>query len=862
MRPSCRDVGDEEPGLADLRLVGSPASSWHARRRGPCRPTTQWRSIARSNQRSASARVQQVCPQVVVAGERGRERVELVELGVLGEQRRSRRRRRYAIPGASRAPRAGRAPAAYVERHAGLQLLEQQLADPVRATAAHHQHHVARRGPARRASARSPRRSPAPRRRCQARVRATAPARPAAEATVVSGSRPAQMSAIGHGVGRGERVGEVVEQRRGPVIGQRLVDGPDAPARLALADGGQRRADRRRMVAVVVVDHDAAAPRPCARAGGRRPRTRRGRARSPRGRGRARARPPATPSAFAALWRPAVRQAGDRRPRSSSRPSSSSVVPSRRLGRRCRPRTRSTSAPRLVAPRARSRPSRAAARSSSATATTGARPIREPADELGDARVGEVRDRASRSGAPPDPAPRTPRAPRPGRRTRRGGPTRRRSARSTSGRYGVEVAGVLVGLHDERRPGPAPRRRRHAAARQRRRQQRPDERAADPARPPPARGRASRPSCSCRACRRPRRAAGRPPRPRRPAATARAGSRPRARRRARRGPGRSPSAPWSRRGASGAWRAPDVRGVVRRPRPARRPRRAPACTGARRPGRSRRPPRRPMRPAARPQTPRPRPPRRRGSARPRAIGRAGRAGASPAPTAAAPRTVTRAPPASTRASSSSSAAPALGALVLRAVAGPQVPPHLGGRPRPATATYTSPTGFASEPPSGPATPVTPTPRSVPSRARDALGHRHRDLRARRRRGPRAPSPARPSSAPSPHSSTRHDPAEEVAATNPGTSVRRWATSPPVHDSAVATVRPRSTQRACSRAASSTSGSVGHRQVRSVSDRRVGRREQPRLGVALVGHPPEVLAVEREVRRARLARSGPRSSPWR
>ena len=61
----------------------------------------------------------------------------------------------------------------------------------------------------------------------------------------------------GDAVGLGEDVGEVVEQGRGPVVGQRLVDGPHPAPRLALADGGERLADRRRVVAVVVVDHDA-----------------------------------------------------------------------------------------------------------------------------------------------------------------------------------------------------------------------------------------------------------------------------------------------------------------------------------------------------------------------------------------------------------------------------------------------------------------------------------------------------------------------------------------------------------------------------------------------------------------------------
>ena len=75
---------------------------------------------------------------------------------------------------------------------------------------------------------------------------------------VVSGSRPAQMSAIATRVRGREDGGEVVEQRGGPVVGQRLVDGPDAASGRALADGGEGLADRRRVVAVVV-EHDHAA---------------------------------------------------------------------------------------------------------------------------------------------------------------------------------------------------------------------------------------------------------------------------------------------------------------------------------------------------------------------------------------------------------------------------------------------------------------------------------------------------------------------------------------------------------------------------------------------------------------------------
>ncbi len=61
----------------------------------------------------------------------------------------------------------------------------------------------------------------------------------------------------GHRVGRGEHLGERVEQGRGAVEGQRFVDGPHAAARLALADGDQRLADRGGVMAVVVVHDDA-----------------------------------------------------------------------------------------------------------------------------------------------------------------------------------------------------------------------------------------------------------------------------------------------------------------------------------------------------------------------------------------------------------------------------------------------------------------------------------------------------------------------------------------------------------------------------------------------------------------------------
>ena len=58
-----------------------------------------------------------------------------------------------------------------------------------------------------------------------------------------------------HALGRGQDVGKRFEQGGRPVEGQRLIDGPAPPARVLQADGFERRRDRRRMVAVVV-DHD------------------------------------------------------------------------------------------------------------------------------------------------------------------------------------------------------------------------------------------------------------------------------------------------------------------------------------------------------------------------------------------------------------------------------------------------------------------------------------------------------------------------------------------------------------------------------------------------------------------------------
>ena len=126
-----------------------------------------------------------------------------------------------------------------------------------------------------------------------------AAARSAAEAMVVSGSRPAHTSAIATASALDEDVGELGEHRRGPVEGQRLVDGPDAAAGFALADGGESLADGRRVVAIVVVHDDpgrlALALQPASDAGerrqvggDRRQASGRGRTRPPRPRGRSR----------------------------------------------------------------------------------------------------------------------------------------------------------------------------------------------------------------------------------------------------------------------------------------------------------------------------------------------------------------------------------------------------------------------------------------------------------------------------------------------------------------------------------------------------------------------------------------------
>ena len=354
----------------------------------------------------------------------------------------------------------------------------------------------------------------------------TAAASPAAEATVVSGSRPAQMSAIGDRVRAGERIGEGVEQRGRPVVGQRLVDGPDAPARLALADRGERLPDRRRVVAVVVVDDDAArlalALEPAADA----------LERGDPGGDRVRAPCPApqaaaaTPSAFAALWRPAraTRRASSAAPGSS--PSTASSVPSRPRRRTMRPVT--SAAPSSAVPTTPPRPVAPAAPTSSAT----------PASATFATSTGRAGSPPGRS-APPDP----------------------RLERVEHRRAVGEDVGVVPlgrGEHDHVRPIRRRSCRRTRPPRRRTAPRRPAAPSPAPRRPSATAGRSAptkAPGSSPPAARTwtshpdvvlfpwvpaTRRASGPRPRPRRPAATPPAGCRRRAPRRARGGRGRSP----------------------------------------------------------------------------------------------------------------------------------------------------------------------------------------------------------------------------------------------------------------------------------------------------------------------------------
>ena len=317
------------------------------------------------------------------------------------------------------------------------------------------------------------------------------------------------------GVGTGEDVGERVEQRRRPVVGQRLVHGPDAPAGLALADRGQRLADRRRVVAVVVVHDDARAPRPCARAAARRPRT------------------PPRPATIA----PAPTPDGGRRARDPQRVRG--VVAARgrqargdRAGERVEAERSRAWSPRgraaVIRPEERRRGPAAVAEplGDPAGEPAGALrrdvherrrddppgPVGEPRDELGDAR----RRRRSRRAPAAAGRRRRRRPPRAGSSASNAASTAARSANTSGWSHSAEVRTATAGPVRRRscrrtRPprrrtaSPSPRRAvaGDADPGQRRRQQRADERARVRARRPPARGPASPPSCSCRASPRP-----------------------------------------------------------------------------------------------------------------------------------------------------------------------------------------------------------------------------------------------------------------------------------------------------------------------------------------------------------------------
>ena len=270
-------------------------------------------------------------------------------------------------------------------------------------------------------------------------------------------------------------------------------------------------------------------------------------------------------------------------------------------------------------------PARCGSTSTSAVATIRPGQSARRADQLRDAVVGHVRDEdRRRAGAGRSIDARH--APDPGleRREHRlavgehvGVVPLGRGQDRHGGPVRVEVAGVLVRLHDERGAVAPARGRRDADPGQRRRQQGAHEGARVQRRPPPARRRASPTSCSCRASPPPRPASAARPRPRRPAATPRAGCPPRARRRSSGLSGsmavsalvtasRAGGPPAASRTCAGVVAVRDVD-------PGDRERRR--VLARRRPGRSRRPPRRPTRRAAPPPRLPRRPRRRRGSAR-------------------------------------------------------------------------------------------------------------------------------------------------------------------------------------------------------------------------------------------------------
>ena len=752
MRPSSAHLGGEEPRLPDLRrLVGGGGSSWRARRRGPCPPRP---SAARSRDRSSarprpprSSMPAGRCARPAAATNGSSD-----ELGVVGEQRDVARRRRRSSARAR--VRLEQVVAGGVgQRHRASRCssssspIRYERPPPMTSTAS-----PSRTSPREPAGGRlhGARRGDGDAAGC---ARATASARPAAEAMVVSGSRPAQMSAMATASARREHVGERVEQRRGPVVGQRLVDGPDAAAGLALADRGERLPDRRRVVAVVVVHDDALrlalALEPPADAR----RTTRGRATiasapAPRQRPRPRRR-----SAFDALWRPAVGRRAVTGPASGSRPRMSTVVAS---GSAAMIRPRSA----VAGPGGRAEPVGDATRERPGALRLDvderrrhdpARPVGEARDQLRDAGVSHVRDEHRRRPGPagpstpamlPDPAPRTPRAPPP------------RSANTSGWSHSAEVrtdrprAGTGRSCPRTRPPRRRTARRRPAARSPatpipvtRRRQQRPDERARVHAarrqhvdEPAGRRALAVRPRHrDQRPPRRrvrhdllPRPRAGCPPRGRRPApalsgsiavsalvTASRAGGRPRRPGRAR---GRGGPPRWTPAASSaGVYGAAPPGSQPSTAAPAH----AASSAAAEAPAPCRADDVDPLPGSDRARGPggrEPRADRRRAADR-----RHGRIRAHAAPPLGR----------LDRARSSSRAALGAGALVRAAVAGPQVAAHLAGAPMPATATYTRPTGFSSVPPSGPATPVTPTPRSACEALARALGHRHGDLRGDR-----------------------------------------------------------------------------------------------------------------------------------
>ena len=341
---------------------------------------------------------------------------------------------------------------------------------------------------------------------------------------------------------------------------ERLVDGPHPPAGLALPERGQGRPDGGRVVPVVVVDHHpgrlahALEPPADAREG------RRDRRRSADGPPPAPAPAPATPSAFWALWRPGRGEPrrGDVAPRVPS-PTISRVVVAGSAAA-----TRPTSAVRGSTGRcrcSRADPGAAAAASCSAPSTSAVATSRpgqsaQPLEEPDHARVRHVGDqdrrrrpRSSHPAAAPEPASRRPTRPRRGRRRRPDDPSPPTVRTAIAGRYGVEVAGVFVGLHHEHGSAADPGRR-GQVRRSRSTGGAPPRTRTDPRRPRPGDGPASRPRCSCRGCRPRRRGSGRQRRRRQSVARARWGCRPPGRPSAPDDPGWWPSGPSSPPGGS------------------------------------------------------------------------------------------------------------------------------------------------------------------------------------------------------------------------------------------------------------------------------------------------------------------------